>query len=76
MPGFMSGIHGFLCLRAVMRVSPPSCPASPLRATVAWQYAFGDVTPSAALAFQGTGTAFSGCRGSDRAQLGAGGCRL
>ena len=29
------------------------------RATVAWQYAFGDVTPSAALAFQGTGTAFS-----------------
>ena len=29
------------------------------RATLAWQYAFGDVTPSAALAFQGTGTAFS-----------------
>ena len=59
MPGLMSDIHGFLCLRAVMRVSPPSCPASPLRATVAWQYAFADVTPSAALAFQGTGTAFS-----------------
>ena len=29
------------------------------RATLAWQYAFGDVTPSAALAFQGTGTAFT-----------------
>ena len=29
------------------------------RATVAWQYAFGDVTPTAGLAFQGTGTAFS-----------------
>ena len=29
------------------------------RATVAWQYAFGDVTPSAGLAFQGTGTAFT-----------------
>jgi outer membrane autotransporter protein len=29
------------------------------RATFAWQYAFGDVTPTAALAFQGTGTAFS-----------------
>ncbi len=46
------------------------------RATVAWQYAFGDVTPSAALAFQGTGHCVLGCRGSDRAQLGAGGCRL
>src|SRR5262249_22348331 len=29
------------------------------RATLQWQYAFGDVTPGAALAFQGTGTAFS-----------------
>ena len=29
------------------------------RATVQWQHAFGDVTPVAALAFQGTGTAFS-----------------
>jgi outer membrane autotransporter protein len=29
------------------------------RATFAWQYAFGDVTPTAALAFQDTGTAFS-----------------
>ena len=29
------------------------------RATFAWQYAFGDVTPSAALAFQGTGAAFT-----------------
>ena len=29
------------------------------RATLAWQYAFGDVTPSAALAFQGTGAAFT-----------------
>ena len=29
------------------------------RATVAWQYAFGDVTPTAGLAFQGTGTAFT-----------------
>jgi outer membrane autotransporter protein len=29
------------------------------RASVAWQHAFGDVTPSAALAFQGTGAAFT-----------------
>src|SRR5215475_7802832 len=29
------------------------------RATLQWQHAFGDVTPGAALAFQGTGTAFS-----------------
>jgi outer membrane autotransporter protein len=29
------------------------------RATMQWQHAFGDVTPGAALAFQGTGTAFS-----------------
>ena len=29
------------------------------RATLAWQYAFGDVTPTAGLAFQGTGTAFT-----------------
>jgi outer membrane autotransporter protein len=29
------------------------------RASVAWQHAFGDVAPSAALAFQGTGAAFT-----------------
>ncbi|KWV58577.1 hypothetical protein AS156_33870 [Bradyrhizobium macuxiense] len=29
------------------------------RASVAWQYAFGDVTPTAALAFQGLGTSFT-----------------
>jgi outer membrane autotransporter protein len=29
------------------------------RASVQWQYAFGDVTPVTALAFQGTGTGFS-----------------
>jgi outer membrane autotransporter protein len=29
------------------------------RGSLQWQYAFGDVTPGAALAFQGTGTAFS-----------------
>ncbi|WP_338698776.1 autotransporter domain-containing protein [Bradyrhizobium sp. 26S5] len=29
------------------------------RASVAWQYAFGDVTPTAALAFQNLGTGFS-----------------
>src|SRR5262249_8002008 len=29
------------------------------RASLQWQYAFGDVTPVAALAFQGTGTGFS-----------------
>ena len=29
------------------------------RATLQWQHAFGDVTPSAALAFQATGTAFT-----------------
>jgi len=29
------------------------------RATLQWQHAFGDVTPGAALAFQGTGTTFS-----------------
>ncbi|WP_456660822.1 autotransporter outer membrane beta-barrel domain-containing protein [Bradyrhizobium sp. JR3.5] len=29
------------------------------RASVAWQYAFGDVTPTAALAFQSLGTSFS-----------------
>jgi outer membrane autotransporter protein len=29
------------------------------RATLQWQHAFGDVTPSTALAFQGTGTAFT-----------------
>ncbi|MCC8976781.1 autotransporter outer membrane beta-barrel domain-containing protein, partial [Bradyrhizobium brasilense] len=29
------------------------------RASVAWQYAFGDVTPTAALAFQGLGTGFT-----------------
>ena len=46
------------------------------RATLAWQYAFGDVTPSAALAFQGTGTAFTVAGRADRAQLGAGRGRL
>jgi hypothetical protein len=29
------------------------------RASVAWQHAFGDVNPAAALAFQSTGAAFS-----------------
>jgi outer membrane autotransporter protein len=29
------------------------------RATLAWQHAFGDVTPTSALAFQGTGAAFT-----------------
>ena len=29
------------------------------RASVQWQYAFGDVTPTAGLAFQGTGTGFT-----------------
>ncbi|MGY4427216.1 outer membrane autotransporter protein [Bradyrhizobium sp. JR6.1] len=29
------------------------------RASVAWQYAFGDVSPTAALAFQSTGASFT-----------------
>ncbi|WLA80143.1 MULTISPECIES: autotransporter domain-containing protein [Bradyrhizobium] len=42
------------------------------RASVAWHYAFGDVTPTAALAFQSLGTGFTRGRRPAGAERGAG----
>ena len=51
--------YSFLGARAATMVPLANGTALVPRASVQWQHAFGDVTPVAGLAFQGTGTAFS-----------------
>jgi outer membrane autotransporter protein len=51
--------YSFLGFRAATVLPLANGTALVPRASVQWQYAFGDVTPVAGLAFQGTGTAFS-----------------
>jgi outer membrane autotransporter protein len=51
--------YSFLGARAATVIPLANGTALVPRASVQWQYAFGDVTPVSALAFQGTGTGFS-----------------
>ena len=51
--------YSFLGARAATMVPLANGTVLVPRASVQWQHAFGDVTPVAGLAFQGTGTAFS-----------------
>ena len=51
--------YSFLGFRAATVLPLANGTALVPRASVQWQHAFGDVTPVAGLAFQGTGTAFS-----------------
>ena len=51
--------YSFLGFRAATVLPLANGTALVPRASVQWQYAFGDVTPVAGLAFQGTGTGFS-----------------
>jgi outer membrane autotransporter protein len=50
-----------LAIQCSARVSQPhgSCPTARPRVSAAWQHAFGDVTPAAALTFQTLGTSFN-----------------
>jgi outer membrane autotransporter protein len=50
--------YSFLGFRAATAVPLANGTVLVPRGTLQWQHAFGDVTPSAALAFQGTGTGF------------------
>jgi outer membrane autotransporter protein len=51
--------YSFLGFRAATAVPLANGTVLVPRGTLQWQHAFGDVTPSAALAFQSTGAAFS-----------------
>ena len=51
--------YSFLGARAATMVPLANGTVLVPRASLQWQHAFGDVTPSAGLAFQGTGTGFS-----------------
>ena len=51
--------YSFLGVRAATFVPLANGTMLIPRGTLQWQHAFGDVTPTAALAFQGTGAAFS-----------------
>ena len=83
---------GAAALSGAARTRTPATPSLGVRAATAlplangtvlvprgmlqWQHAFGDVTPTTALAFQGTGAALLDCRHPDRARHGVRRSRL
>ena len=68
--------YSFLGVRAATAMPLANGTVLVPRGMLQWQHAFGDVTPTTALAFQGTGAGVLGCRHPDRARHGAGRSRL